>query len=61
MNIFDTRSFYYYDVKKISNFFNLSLLFIIAASFGVVLDAERTKQKNESAPTSGPVPDKKAR
>jgi len=28
-----------------------SLLFIIAASFGIVWDAQRTKEKNELAPT----------
>jgi len=28
-----------------------SLLFIIGASFGIVWDAQRTKEKNEPAPT----------
>ena len=36
-----------------------SLLFIVAMSFGIVADAQKTMQKNQAQPTRTPVPDKK--
>jgi carbonic anhydrase len=35
-----------------------SMLFIVAMSFGIVADAQKTMQKNQPAPTKTPVPDK---